>query len=102
MTYLLVKISASNVPKVKSEFEIRKTWENPFKILNNIFAFFFSVCIYQPGKDVEWTPCASPQDQVKTKTLKLIKSKVEKCPEIKVLSKNCKDGKKNHKKATGA
>jgi len=58
------------------------------------------VCIYQPGKDVEWTPCASPQDQVKTKTLKLIKSKVEKCPEIKVLSKNCKDGKKNHKKAT--
>ena len=62
---------------------------------------FFSVCIYQPGKDVEWTPCASPQDQVKTKTLKLIKSKVEKCPEIKVLSKNCKDGKKNHKKATG-
>merc|ERR1712001_363939 len=37
---------------------------------------------------------------VKTKTLKLIKSKVEKCPEIKVLSKNCKDGKKNHKKAT--
>ena len=30
MTYLLVKISAGNVPKVKSEFEIRKTWENPF------------------------------------------------------------------------
>lgn len=58
------------------------------------------VCIYQPGKDVEWTPCASPQDQVKTKTLKLIKSKVEKCPDVKVLSKNCKDGKKNHKKST--
>ena len=67
----------------------------------NINSHFFLVCIYQPGKDVEWTPCASPQDQVKTKTLKLIKSKVEKCPEIKVLSKNCKDGKKNHKKATG-
>ena len=66
-----------------------------------ILLCFVLVCIYQPGKDVEWTPCASPQDQVKTKTLKLIKSKVEKCPDLKVLSKNCKDGKKNHKKATG-
>ena len=48
------------------------------------------VCIYQQTKEVEWTPC-SPNDQVKTKTLALVKSKHDKCPEKKILSKTCKE-----------
>lgn len=56
-------------------------------------------CKYQKGKDVEFGPC---QDTgVKTKKLSLVSAAVsEHCPEIKVISKRCKNGgKKNQARA---
>lgn len=48
-------------------------------------------CKYQKGKDVEFGPC---QDTgVKTKKLSLVSAAVsEHCPEVKIISKRCKNG----------
>ena len=64
-----------------------------------IFLFFStSVCVYQPPREVEWSACsASTKDQVRTKALALVKSRLldGKCPEEKVISKACKNDKNN-------
>jgi len=62
------------------------------------------VCVYQPPREVEWSACSpSTKDQVRTKTLALVKSRLldGKCPEKKVISKACKNDKNNKGKKTG-
>jgi len=64
------------------------------------------VCVYQPPREVEWSACSpSTKDQVRTKTLALVKSRLldGKCPEKKVISKACKNDKNNkgNKRKTG-
>ena len=101
MTYLLVKISASNVPKVKSEFEIRITWENPFKILNNIFAFFF-FSLYLPTRqrcrmDSMCFPSRSSQNKnIKVDQIQSWKMSWDKSP-FKKLQRWQKESQKSHR-----
>ena len=89
---------------IHSYLSIYRPWTSlyisfPFLLKLNPISFFnTSVCVYQPPREVEWSACSpSTKDQVRTKTLALVKSRLldGKCPEKKVISKACKNDKNN-------
>ncbi len=62
--------------------------------------FFSGKCVYERGREADWTGCDASNPASRSKTLKLVKvrGEVTGCPEVKVIAKPCKRGRKNKNK----